>query len=101
MLKRKKYLDKKLIQYFNWHKNRFNTTLLKSFILNHNIKPIYRLSFIIKKDLYNSSYQYYNSQNKLICPFTFSKKIPYKKINMSRFYLTINTNKLLLGGYQK
>lgn len=101
MLKRKVFLDKKLILYKTWKKHQVNSLITKSFLKNYMLKPINRVSFIIKKNYSNNDLRYYKAQNKLQCFMSFSFKVPCKRINLSRFYLVRSANKLLLGGYQK
>jgi|CXWK01.1.fsa_nt_gi hypothetical protein len=101
MLKRMKYIDHKLMRYKNWHSDRINILIKKSLLRNYQIQPKIRLSFIIQKDYANTAYKFYKSQNKLQCQMSYSFKVPSKKINFSRFYLTRSVDRLLLFKYQK
>ena len=101
MLKRKLFLDKKIIKYKIWHNSRINNILQSSFRQNHFLKPSYRISFFINKDRQTQHYMFYKSQSKLQCFISYSVKVPNKKLNLSRFYLGRATDRLLLANYQK
>lgn len=101
MLKRKIFLDKKIMKYKIWKKMLLEEKIKKSFLRNYMLSPINRLSFIIKNNLNNNDFYFYKSQSKLQCYLSYSFKVPSKRINLSRFYLVRTVNKLLLGGYQK
>lgn len=101
MIYRKKYVDIKKIQYFNFKYKNLNKLLISSFKNNFYQNYMKRISFYIQKFNVNSNKQFYQSQNKLYCPITFSKKVPNKKIMYSRFYLIKNLNGLIIPPYQK
>lgn len=101
MLKRKIFLDKKILRYKLWSKTIATNKLYMSILRNYMVKPVDRYSFIIKKNLLNSDFMFYKSQNKLQCYLSYSFKVPSKRINLSRFYLVRTVNKLYMGGYQK
>ena len=101
MLKRKIFLDKKIIRYKIWEKGKLSSIIKKSFLRNYAVDPIRRFSLIIQSNYSNNDFQFYKSQNKLQCYMSYSFKVPTKRLNLSRFYLTRSVNKLYLGGYQK
>lgn len=101
MLKRKMYLDKKIIKYRLWFSGCLQRTLIKSIKTNHHVYPLHRLSFFINKDRQTNHCMFYASQNKLQCFMSYSMRVPSKKLNLSRFYLSRGADRLFLSNYQK
>lgn len=101
MLQRNKHLNKKLIRYFFWNKNKNNLILLKSIKKNFLVNYKTRISLNIQRKNYNCHHRFYLSQNKLQCFLHYSFSVPNKKVNVSRFYLTKGLERLMFSGYQK
>lgn len=101
MIFRKKYLDLKTIQHKKQLSNSLTVKLTKSFQYNFFLEYKKRLSFFLQKDLKNKHLNFYNSQNKLRCGITFSKRVAFKNLNFSRFYLVRHANSLVLSPFQK
>lgn len=101
MIKRKIHLDKKKIKFVRWQQNSLSKLLKKSFRCNHATAPIARISFGIQRTATTKLCYFYKSQNKLQCFLSYSFRVPYKRLQMSRFYLSRAANKLLMYSYQK
>ena len=102
MIYRKKYLDKFNLRFLvNKKQGCMFNKIQSSFKLNYSQTFNKRNSFYIKNFYTNKNLQFYKSQNKPICFITFSPKVPSSKLLLSRFFLVKNTDRLLLGGYQK
>jgi len=101
MIRRSKHLGFKQMRFNSWEPYKLQRLLTKSFLKNFDILPKFRLSFIFQKRFTNKQHQFYWSQNKLQCPFSFSFSVPNKRIQHSRFYLNKALDRLMHGGYQK
>lgn len=101
MIYRKKWLDKKFINYNNTVSNNLNRKLILSFKKNYYQNYSKRISFFIQDFYTNKNLKFYNSQNKLQCSLTYSTKVPTSRLMVSRFYLIRHSNSLLIGNYQK
>lgn len=101
MIYRKKWLDKKYLNYKKTKNNNLNQKVILSFRKNYYQNYAKRLSFFIQNYYNNKDFMFYNSQNKLQCNIMYSTKVPHSKLMVSRFFLIKNSNSLLLGGYQK
>jgi hypothetical protein len=86
LLKRKKFKKMQVILKLDFLKKELNFKIHKSLLKNHYNFYLFRLSFTINLFFFNKK-DYFFSMNKLICPFTLSKKVPDKKYFFSRFFL--------------
>ena len=68
-----------------------------SFQRNHYTMPKDRLSFFKRSDFLNADLQFFKSQRKLCCLFTFSRRVPNKRLMLSRFALVRYLNQTLMG----
>jgi len=101
MIRRKKHLDFKTMNYTNWKPSIYKNKLINSFSKNYFIQPGIRLSFFVRKNYTNKHKKFYLSQNKLQCFLSYSFSVPLQKTNTSRFYLSKGADRLIMGGYQK
>lgn len=101
MLSRKKYLFKKKLQYFNSTNSSINYLIKTSLKNNFSQAPMQRLTLFVQKFYFNRHNRFYNSQNKLYCPITFTKKVPSRRFGYSRFYLVRNLDGLAIPSFQK
>jgi hypothetical protein len=86
LLKRKKFKKKQILLKLNFLKKELKFLIHKSLLKNHQNHYIFRLSFTINLFFFSKK-NYFWGLNKLICPFTLSKKVPDKKYFFSRFFL--------------
>lgn len=71
--------------------------ITSSFQRNYYIMPKDRISFFKVADFLNSDLQFFKSQYKLCCLFTFSRRVPNKRLMLSRFALVRYLNQVLIG----
>ena len=70
-------------KYLHYQQNKFfNLLIINSFKQNFEINGCYRTCFHINTRIKEE----WNSHKTLICPYTFSAKVPTKKFMFSRFY---------------
>lgn len=88
--KRKWFKQNELILKLNFLKNELKQKIIKSLKKNHYNNFKFRLSFTL--NWINNKFQFFKTQQKLICPFSLSKKIPNKNFYYSRFFLNKKLN---------
>ena len=101
--KRKLFKKKQLLIKYYFKKIELEFIIKKSLLRNHYNSYVFRLSFTIN-ELYNKTTKdnkFFNSQQKLLCPFTLDKKIPTKHLLFSRFYLNKQLHTLKVNNVYK
>lgn len=88
--KRKRFKQNQLILKLNFLKNELKKTIIKSLKKNHYNNFEFRLSFTL--NWINNKIKYFKTYQKLICPYSLSKKVPNKNFNYSRFFLNKKLN---------
>lgn len=82
MTKKKQLFLKQRINLTKYINNKFNVLLKKSLQTNFEINNLIRIQFFI----HNRDNSSWNSHKTLICPYTFSCRVPNKSLGFSRFY---------------
>lgn len=88
--KRKRFKQNQLILKLNFLKTELKRKIIKSLKKNHYNKPEFRLSFTL--NWFTIKSEYFLTHQKLICPFSLSKRVPNKTFNYSRFFLNKKLN---------
>ena len=88
--KRKRFKQNQLILKLKFFKRELKEKIIKSLKKNHYNTPEFRLSFTI--NWLTNKTQYFKTQQKLVCLFSLSKKVPNKTFNYSRFFLNKKLN---------
>lgn len=97
--KRKRFKQKQIILKLNYLKTELKKKIIISLKKNHFNNSLFRLSFTL--NWIENKFQYFKSQQKLICPFSLSKKIPNKNFNYSRFFLNKKLNSFNINNTYK
>ncbi len=93
LYKRKLFKKKQLLLKYIYLQNELNILIKKSLFRNHNNNFIFRLSFAVNIKT-NNKLNYFKTMQKLICPYSLSKKVPSKHYLFSRFFLNKRLNSL-------
>ena len=101
MLQRRKYYYRKHFLFKNFQE-RYVTSLIKaSFLQNHFLQPKLRLSFLKFRDSLKRQFFFFNSADKLVCYYNFTRRVPTRRLLLGRFSLVRHMNTLTLGPFQK
>ena len=101
MVYRKKHLDFLTLRYNDYYKKRLKKKLFLSIQKNFYTAPKIRVSLGLQNKFISSDYKFYKTQNKLRCMFTYTRSVPSKRLQLSRFYMVLKLNNLLISGAQK
>lgn len=101
MVYRKKHMDFLTLRYNFFTKFLLVTKLNNSFKKNFYTHPKVRVSLWIQKKYKPRQNKFYKTQNKLRCMFTYTRSVPSKRMQLSRFYMVTNLNNLLISAAQK
>ena len=99
LAKRKKFKKDQLILKLKYVKKELKNKILKSLKKNHFNHFIFRLSFTL--NFLTNKTEYLKTMQKLVCPFTLSKRVPNKHFNYSRFFLNKKLNTFLINNVYK
>ena len=97
MLKKTYFFNKQIALKFNKKILYIYNLILTSFLLNHQLLPINRLSFLGKSNIVDNHFYRYSTHCKLVCPISLSYKVPNKNYQYSRFFFNKQMNKLVLS----
>lgn len=97
--KRKRFKKNQLILKLVFIKNEIKSIINKSLKKNHFLPPLIRLSY--NRTWYNSKEQFFKTYQKLICPFSLSKRVPNKHFWYSRFFLNKKLNNFYINNVYK
>lgn len=100
LAKRKRFKKMQLMLKFLFLKKELKLLIYKSLLRNHFNNFLFRLSFTINMFFFEKK-DFFKSMQKLICPFSLSKKVPSQKFLFSRFYLNKTLNSLNIGNVYK
>ncbi len=88
ILKRKLFKKKQLLLKYRFLKKELKTLIKKSLLKNHYNSYLFRLSFTVDITTKYCKKKYFlKTMQKLVCPYTLSKKVPSKHFAYSRFFL--------------
>jgi hypothetical protein len=88
--KRKKFKKNQIVLKLIFLKFELKKKIKKSLYKNHFNDYLFRLSFTINWLFFKN--QYFKTFQKLVCPFSLSKRVPNKNFNYSRFFLNKKLN---------
>jgi hypothetical protein len=88
--KRKKFKKNQIILKLIFLKFELKQKIKKSLHKNHFNDYLFRLSFTINWLFFKN--QYFRTFQKLVCPFSLSKRVPNKNFGYSRFFLNKKLN---------
>ncbi len=97
--KRKRFKQNQLILKLLYIKRELKERILKSLKKNHFNHFEFRLSFTI--NFFTNKNQYFKTFQKLICPYSLSKRVPNKKFYYSRFFLNKKLNSFNISNVYK
>lgn len=97
--KRKRFKKNQLILKLIFIKTELKAIINKSLKKNHFSTPLSRLSYNI--NWYNNKQQFFKTVQKLICPFSLSKRVPNKHFWYSRFFLNKKLNNFFINNVYK
>lgn len=97
--KRKKFKKNQIILKLIFLQFEIKQLIRKSLLKNHFNNPVFRLSFTL--NWFNDKSQFFRTQQKLVCPFSLSKRVPNKKFNYSRFFLNKKLNSFYINNVYK
>lgn len=97
--KRKKFKKNQIIIKLIYLKYELKERIKNSLKKNHFNLPKFRLSFNI--NWFNTKNQYFKTFQKLICPFSLSKRVPNKHFQYSRFFLNKKLNNFYINNVFK
>lgn len=103
VFKRHLFKKKQLLLKYTYINKELWLKIQKSLLRNHYNHYKLRLSFTVDKSeqsLYSHN-RYFKTFQKLICPYTLSKKVPSKRMQFSRFFLNKQINTLKLNNIIK
>lgn len=93
LFKRKLFKKKQLLLKYIFLQKELDIIIRKSLFKNHSNNYMFRLTFTVNTDKY-SKLNYFRTIQKLICPYSLSKKVPSKHFLFSRFFLNKRLNSL-------
>jgi hypothetical protein len=88
--KRKKFKKNQIILKLIFLKFELKQKIKKSLHKNHFNNYLFRLSFTVNWLFFKN--QYFRTFQKLVCPFSLSKRVPNKNFSYSRFFLNKKLN---------
>lgn len=97
--KRKRFKKLQVLIKLLYLKRELKEKIKNSLKKNHFIIPLLRLSFTI--NWYYLKTQFYKTYQKLVCPFSLSKKVPNQKFQYSRFFLNKKLNNFYINNVFK
>lgn len=97
--KRKRFKKNQLILKLLYYKQELKLKIKKSLLKNHFNNPLSRLSFTL--NWYTNKQQFFKTYQKLICPFSLSKRVPNKHYSYSRFFLNKKLNNFYINNVYK
>ena len=100
VFKRKLFKKKQLLLKLFFLKKELKLIIYKSLFKNHYNNYIFRLSFSTNIYFFKKI-DYFKTLQKIICPYSLSKKIPSRHFLFSRFYLNKQLNYLKTSNIYK
>lgn len=97
--KRKRFKKNQLILKLLFLKKELQNKIFKSLLRNHFNNFEFRLSFTF--NFFTNKNQYFKTFQKLICPYSLSKRVPNKKFYYSRFFLNKKLNTFNISNVYK
>lgn len=97
--KRKRFKQTQILLKLKFLKYELNQIINKSLKQNHFNNPLFRLSFTLNWQ--NNKSQYFRTYQRLICPFSLSKRVPNSKFSYSRFFLNKKLNSFNINNVYK
>lgn len=97
--KRKRFKQNQVLLKLNFLKYELKQLINKSLKQNHFNSYLFRLSFNLH--WYNHKSQYFHTLQKLVCPFSLSKRVPNSQFSYSRFFLNKKLNSFNINNVYK
>lgn len=97
--KRKRFKQNQILLKLNFLKYEMRQLINKSLKQNHFNNYLFRLSFTLNWQV--KKCQYFRTLQKLVCPFSLSKKVPNRKFWYSRFFLNKKLNSFNINNVYK
>lgn len=90
LAKRKRFKNYQLKTKLLFFKKELNQKIIMSLKRNHYNNYLFRLSFTFQS--FFNKFDYYKTFQRLVCPYSLSKKVPNKHFYYSRFFLNKKLN---------
>ena len=103
VFKRHLFKKKQLLIKYQFINQELWKKIKKSLFLNHYNHYKFRLSFNLNQIeplLYDNN-RFFKTFQKLVCPYSLSKKVPSKRLNFSRFFINKQINTLKINNMLK